>query len=435
MAYLERIFETSSESVTVPNPITWSGTQTFTGTVDLSGATVTGMTLSASVVAPDTTDGAALGSTSLMWSDLFLASGAVINFNADVTLTHAANSLTVAGGVVAISDATEASAVGTASVTTAGGLGVTKKIYLGTDLVMVGGDIDLSTAGTGTYDIILKDAVADALSIKRGSTDVIVFDTTTPRVTITPALTVTGKITSNGGIDVGAAGAGFDVTFYGDTDGSNFLWDQNGDTNGSLTLGTTGGSKGVDFTAYGATNGTSMQWDQSADGLVITSAGLNASSGRALKIDAAVAAPAHADGYGAIEMNANFSGAIAGPYAAVSSTWVNLAAGTTVVAGPMICTRNDGIYGPSGLTLTNAKMVIGGRMQFVIDDGANPGSLYLWSTNIYSNALTALFDINSIHDFGDTTEKSTGGIAIPFMKVSAGGEAPNTVYYLNLYTS
>lgn len=47
---------------------------------------------------PPTNDGAALGTTSLQWSDLFLASGGVINFNnGDVTLTHATDALTVAG--------------------------------------------------------------------------------------------------------------------------------------------------------------------------------------------------------------------------------------------------------------------------------------------------------------------------------------------------
>ena len=55
--------------------------------------------MAANVLAPVTSDGAALGTTSLMWSDLFLASGSVINFNnGDVTLTHTSNTLTVAGG-------------------------------------------------------------------------------------------------------------------------------------------------------------------------------------------------------------------------------------------------------------------------------------------------------------------------------------------------
>jgi hypothetical protein len=49
-------------------------------------------------VTPAASDGAALGTTSLMWSDLFLASGSVVNWNnGDVTITHAANTLTFAG--------------------------------------------------------------------------------------------------------------------------------------------------------------------------------------------------------------------------------------------------------------------------------------------------------------------------------------------------
>lgn len=53
------------------------------------------------VSAPSASDGAALGTTSLMWSDLFLASGAVINFNnGDVTITHSSNKLDIDGGVV-----------------------------------------------------------------------------------------------------------------------------------------------------------------------------------------------------------------------------------------------------------------------------------------------------------------------------------------------
>jgi hypothetical protein len=50
------------------------------------------------VIAPTSSDGAALGSTSLMWSDLFLASGAVVNFNnGNLTLTHSSGLLANSG--------------------------------------------------------------------------------------------------------------------------------------------------------------------------------------------------------------------------------------------------------------------------------------------------------------------------------------------------
>jgi len=45
---------------------------------------------------PGTSDGTALGTSSLMWSDLFLASGSVVNFNnGNVTVTHSAAALTI----------------------------------------------------------------------------------------------------------------------------------------------------------------------------------------------------------------------------------------------------------------------------------------------------------------------------------------------------
>ena len=52
---------------------------------------------------PTITDGGSLGDISLNWSDLFLDSGAVINFNGgDVTATHASNLLTITGGNVRV---------------------------------------------------------------------------------------------------------------------------------------------------------------------------------------------------------------------------------------------------------------------------------------------------------------------------------------------
>lgn len=50
-------------------------------------------------VRPSANDAGALGSASLKWADLFLADGAVINFNnGDVTATHSSNAVTIAGG-------------------------------------------------------------------------------------------------------------------------------------------------------------------------------------------------------------------------------------------------------------------------------------------------------------------------------------------------
>lgn len=52
---------------------------------------------------PDADDGAYLGSATKSFSDLFLASGGVINWNnGDVTLTHSANTLTLGGGDLAL---------------------------------------------------------------------------------------------------------------------------------------------------------------------------------------------------------------------------------------------------------------------------------------------------------------------------------------------
>lgn len=58
----------------------------------------TPLTIASGAISPVTTDTLALGTSSLMWSDLFLASGAVVNFNnGNVTVTHTAGSLIISG--------------------------------------------------------------------------------------------------------------------------------------------------------------------------------------------------------------------------------------------------------------------------------------------------------------------------------------------------
>lgn len=69
--------------------VSWYGNHNFGGTL----------------IQPTNNDGASLGASGNAWSDLFLASGAVINFNAgDVTVTHTSNLLTIAGGALTVNE-------------------------------------------------------------------------------------------------------------------------------------------------------------------------------------------------------------------------------------------------------------------------------------------------------------------------------------------
>ena len=53
-------------------------------------------------LSPNTTNGMSLGTTALNWSDLYLDSGGVINFDSgNVTVTHSSGTLTVAGNIAA----------------------------------------------------------------------------------------------------------------------------------------------------------------------------------------------------------------------------------------------------------------------------------------------------------------------------------------------
>ena len=77
-----------------------------TNTLGWSVNTTAEMQMTGTALSPATSDGLALGTTALMWSDAFLASGAVLNFNnGDVTVTHSADTLTVAGGGLSLTGA------------------------------------------------------------------------------------------------------------------------------------------------------------------------------------------------------------------------------------------------------------------------------------------------------------------------------------------
>ena len=67
-----------------------------------AGSAVSQVQITDGAFVPTTTDDISLGTSALNFSDLFLDSGAVINFDSgDVTATHSANTLTIAGGTLA----------------------------------------------------------------------------------------------------------------------------------------------------------------------------------------------------------------------------------------------------------------------------------------------------------------------------------------------
>lgn len=95
------IASTTTDTFTINSDLTDSNVDLVFGRTTGGNATVrwAGTNLSMDkTLTPITSDGAALGTGLLMWSDLYLASGSVVNWNnGDITLTHAANTLTFAG--------------------------------------------------------------------------------------------------------------------------------------------------------------------------------------------------------------------------------------------------------------------------------------------------------------------------------------------------
>lgn len=117
----------------------------------------------ASALFPVTSNGSALGTTALMWSDLFLASGAVINFNAgDVALTHAASALHLSGADLFTADGYGVVVGHTAQVTVSDGGGVTDLVP---ELQVVGSAQADSTLLVATF--ATSDTVSPTLALAK----------------------------------------------------------------------------------------------------------------------------------------------------------------------------------------------------------------------------------------------------------------------------
>ena len=129
-------------------------------TLGLAVNTVGEVQLTASAFSPITSDGNALGTTSLMWSDAFLASGAVINFNAgNYTLTHSAGLLTASGTIT----------IGSAGNT----MTITPNATSGTAIALAGGGtggMTLATSGSVQWAVTHTASAVNYVSVTGGAT-------------------------------------------------------------------------------------------------------------------------------------------------------------------------------------------------------------------------------------------------------------------------
>jgi hypothetical protein len=145
-----------------------------------------------------------------------------------------------------------------------------------------------------------------------------------------------------------------------------------------------------------------------------------------------VTAAAAANAYGtAGYFETTLTGTVAGTVYGFGS-WINMAA-SSVGGSNLICAQDNGIYvETTGTPMSAATAIIGMRMEYVAAGGEDPGALYLFSTNIYANALTAMFHVNAKADLTWVTGAKSGGVAnIPlFRDVSAGA-----TWYVNIYSS
>ncbi len=190
----------SAGDLIVANGKGLKGSTTNGETVSVFGYDVGVGYVSALTITNNATPATVLGNTS----------GTTAISSSDWTISTAGNMAGIgtiaADGVITSTNSTDASDLSTASVVLAGGLAVTKQLY-------VGDDIDMSVSTTGTYDLTLKTNQADALSIKDSAADIIVFGTLTgaPTVTITPATDVVGAFTA-GSVASDAAVSGTTIT-------------------------------------------------------------------------------------------------------------------------------------------------------------------------------------------------------------------------------
>ena len=195
------------------------------GNVDISGTITGASTVQGTVItattgfAPDASDGAYLGTSSLQFSDLFLADGAILNLgdDQDVTLTHVADT----GVLLNSSRQLQFGDSGTYIHQSADGvldLVSDTEIEINATTIDINGAVDISgnalvSGEVQTATIAYTDG-DNAITIADGG-----------GITAANGITSTAAGNTFGATVFGSAGSGVDVTFYSATSGDHMLWD------------------------------------------------------------------------------------------------------------------------------------------------------------------------------------------------------------------
>ena len=241
---------------------TFSGANiTLAGTVGsgaiTSTSTVQGTTITATTAfVPDASDGAALGTSSLEFSDLFLADAAVINLgdDQDVTITHVADTgiLLNAASVIQFRDSgltigsnadgdldivSDGTAVDSINVESAGGITLDAGTA-GSGIIYEDDGTEMMRIHNSSSDVIIESKVSDKDIIIKGNDSGSVVSALTLDMSAAGAASFNAGVTANAGIETknGATGAGF-VKFFEDSDnGTNAITLQGPASTGDVTF-------------------------------------------------------------------------------------------------------------------------------------------------------------------------------------------------------
>lgn len=139
----------------------WTVNSVEVGRLSSSGMTVLG------VLTPYTNDGSALGTTALQWSDLFLATGAVINIaNGNYTVTHSSGLLTLNGSVLSAGSLKSNSPTAGIGYATGSGGSVTQATSKSTGVTLntITGQITMNAAALAAAAVVSFNATNSAVA-------------------------------------------------------------------------------------------------------------------------------------------------------------------------------------------------------------------------------------------------------------------------------